>query len=232
MLLDTNDLVQLRIAVQGEWEPGTWRAISEHIGPGKVFVDVGAHVGYFSLKAAKAVGPQGRVLAVEPNPETLKVLRANVEANRDAMITVYPVACSESDGFLDLFAAARANTGASSLSKANAMHYGPVVNSYHVPTRRLDDLVRDSGVTRVDFVKIDVEGAELLVLKGAVATLDKFHPVLTIEMEPEQLKSMGATTDDVKQLLSAHGYALRHTYGSENNNSEFAYTGAAQPASK
>jgi FkbM family methyltransferase len=232
MLLDIDDLVQRRIVAVGEWEPETWRAMSEHIGPGKVFIDVGAHIGYFSLKAAKAVGSHGRVLAVEPNPETLKVLRANVEANRDTMVTVYPVACSESDGFLDLFAAARANTGASSLAKANAMHFGSVVNSYHVPTRRLDDLVRDSGVTRVDFVKIDVEGAELLVLKGAGATLDRFHPVLTIEMEPKQLKSMGATTDEVKKLLRDHGYTLRHTYGSENNNSEFVYTEAAQPATK
>lgn len=196
-----------------------------NIGRGGVFVDVGAHVGYYSLKAANVVGPSGHVLAIEPNPDTLPTLRANIQANGDNMIAVEPVACSDSEGMLTLFAAPRENTGASSLSKANASHAGIATKSFQVRSRPLDALVDENQLTRVDVIKIDVEGAELLVLKGAQRTLDRYHPVIIMELEAEQLKSMGTSSAEVIQFLRSHGYTLRHSFGgAEDNNSEFAFT--------
>jgi FkbM family methyltransferase len=232
MLLDPNDLVQSYIMAYGAWEPETWNAMSKHLGSGGVFVDVGAHIGYYTLKAAQVVGSQGRVLAIEPNPDTLPILRENVAANHDAMVTVEPVACSDSDTTLELFSAAGANSGESSLSRKNAEQAGALKASYHVPARRLDAIIQACGVLRLDLLKIDVEGAELLVLKGAQETLDRFHPVVTMELEESQLISMGTTVAAVTEWLRDRGYTVLTSIGRENHNTEFVYTGRPTPLSK
>ncbi|HEY1207223.1 MAG: FkbM family methyltransferase [Bryobacteraceae bacterium] len=222
MRLDPSDYLDHTILVTGAWEPDTWNGLSQSIPKGGVFVDLGAHVGYYSLKAAAMVGPSGRVLAVEPNPETLRKLRANIRESGAAQVVVEPVACSDSEGVVDFFASPRENTSASSMSKVNAAQGNSVSATYRVRTRRLDDIVRESGVTRVDVIKIDVEGAELLVLKGAGETLDRYHPVVEVELIDEQLASMGASSAQVIAFLRSHGYAVRHVYG-EFHNTEFAF---------
>src|SRR4029079_15963064 len=126
---------------------------------------------YYSLKAAAVVGASGRVIAVEPNPPTIKELEDNVRESGAKVISVQPVAAADAEGTLDLFAAPRANTGQASLSKANASQGGQPVADFHVRARPLDDIIRDVGVSRVDVMKIVVEGAEMLVLKGSVGTL-------------------------------------------------------------
>jgi len=222
MRLDPSDYLDHTILVTGAWEPDTWNGLSQSIPKGGVFVDLGAHVGYYSLKAAAMVGPSGRVLADEPNPETLRKLRANIRESGAAQVVVEPVACSDSEGVVDFFASPRENTSASSMSKVNAAQGNSVSATYRVRTRRLDDIVRESGVTRVDVIKIDVEGAELLVLKGAGETLDRYHPVVEVELIDEQLASMGASSAQVIAFLRSHGYAVRHVYG-EFHNTEFAF---------
>ena len=208
MWLDPYDFVSRVILGTGEWEPQTWHAMEPHVPVGGTFVDVGAHIGWYSLKAAKAVGPKGRVIAVEPNHETLLRLRDNIRASgASAVIVVAPVACSDSETTLNFYAAPRANTGESSLSLASASEEGPVAASYQVRARRLDDIVREVGVTRVDAVKIDVEGAEFLVLKGAVETLDRYRPVVSVEVLDQGLKSMGSSVAEVMAFMRSHGYA-------------------------
>lgn len=231
MRLDPDDYLDHTILVTGVWEPDTWKGLAEHIPKGGVFVDVGAHVGYYSLKAAAMVGPTGRVLAVEPNPETIRRLRANIRESGASQVAVQPVACSDSEGVVDFFASPRENTSASSMSKVNAAQGGSVRATYHVRTRSLDAIVRDSGVTRVDVIKIDVEGAELLVLKGAGETLDRYHPVVGVELIDEQLINMGASSAEVIRFFRSHGYAFRHTYG-EFHNTEFAFTPGVSGESK
>ena len=224
MWLDPEDLISRMILVDGVWEPRSVEMLAAHLPAGATFVDVGAHIGYYSLEAASKVGNTGHVIAVEPNPDTLRVLRMNLEANHAAIVTVAPVACSDAESTLDLYEAAEANTGESSLSKSNASQAGSIAHTYKVRARPLDDIVRESGVTRVDAIKIDVEGAEYLVLKGAEATLDRFHPVLVIEIVDQQLRSMGASAGQVRAFLTAHGYREgRHSM----LNVEFLY-GAAQ----
>jgi FkbM family methyltransferase len=208
MWLDPYDYVSGSILWSGEWEPKTWHALEQHVPVGGTFVDVGAHIGWYSLKAAKAVGPKGRVIAVEPNHETLLRLRDNIRASgASAVIVVAPVACYDSETTVNFFAAPRANTGESSLSSTNASQQGAVAASYQVRARRLDDVMREAGVTRVDAVKIDVEGAEFLVLKGAVETLDRYRPVVAVELIDRQLKSLGASVEEVMAFMRSHGYA-------------------------
>lgn len=206
MLLDPNDLVSQVILKTGTWERDSWQALQKHLHPGATFVDIGAHIGYYSLKATVPLGPSGRVLAIEPNPETLRKLRANIAASRARIITVEPVACSGSESIVELFAGPSTNTGETSLSRANASQDGPSTATYRVRARPLDAIIREAGVSRVDAVKIDVEGAELMVLKGAQDTLDRFHPVVLAEVVESQLREMGASSAELIAFLQAHGY--------------------------
>src|SRR6266566_3248356 len=96
MRLDPYDLVSRTILETGEWEPDSVQAVADHLSPGATFMDVGAHIGYYSLKAAGMVGPHGHIIAIEPNPQTLPVLRSNIEASDARAVSVWPVACAAS----------------------------------------------------------------------------------------------------------------------------------------
>jgi hypothetical protein len=126
---------------------------------------------------------------------------------------VYPVACSDHESTLVLYSAPRANTGQTSLSRDNAAQGGTVAAEFRVRARPLDSIVLDDGVQRVDVIKVDVEGAETLVLRGAQWTLDRFHPVVVVELIEKQLQSMGTSSAELRRLLAAHGYVARAEAG-------------------
>ena len=206
MKLDPEDLGPLQILKTGQYETASFGMLRQHLPAGATFVDVGANFGIYALRAAPLVGPAGHVIAVEPNPEALLLLQANIAASDAGMVAVAPVACSDSESTLDLYVAPKANSGETSFSRTNASQEGAIAHTYRVRTRPLDDIIRESGVTRVDAIKIDVEGAEYLVLKGAQQTLDRFHPTLLVEMVERQLRQMGTSSAELKDMLHAHGY--------------------------
>jgi hypothetical protein len=88
-----------------------------------------------------------------------------------------------------------------------------VAAEFRVRARPLDSIVLDDGVQRVDVIKVDVEGAETLVLRGAQWTLDRFHPVVVVELIEKQLQSMGTSSAELRRLLAAHGYVARAEAG-------------------
>lgn len=204
--LDPRDLVPVNILRTGEWQPEVWKSLLPSLNEGSVFLDVGAHIGYFSLKAAPRVGKTGRVVSFEPNPGTVQLLRDNVAANGRDNIVVEPVACTDREQTLELYAAPRANTGASSLSSDNAGIDGTMPKSYSVRGRPIDDVVRELGLTRVDAIKIDVEGAEGIVLRGTSNTLRRFHPRVVMEVVADQLAKFKTTPADLAALMKAAGY--------------------------
>lgn len=213
MHLDPYDALGLRALSFGDFEPATLREVLRRLPVGGTFVDVGANIGWYSLKTAKAVGPKGHVIAVEPNRKTLVELRDNLRASgAESVVAVVPEACSDSEGTLTFYASPRRNTGESSLSLANATQEGPAAASYPVRARRLDDILKESGVDRVDAIKIDVEGAEFLVLKGATETLDRYRPVVILELIDRQLRAMGSSVKEVLAFMQSHGYPPGKTY--------------------
>lgn len=221
-LLDPRDLVPLTILRTGEWQPEIWEALLPNLREGSVFLDVGAHIGYFSMKAARKVGRTGRVLSFEPNPETLKLLNDNVARNHAENITVEPVACTEREQTLTLYAAPVANTGASSLARSNAeIAPGESAHGYQVRGRPIDDVVRELNLQRVDAIKVDVEGAEVSVLRGAANTLKRFHPKLIIEVVPAQLASFQTTPEDIASWLREAGYNRSRRLRPEENDWEW-----------
>ncbi len=205
--LDPRDLVPSVILKTGEWQPEVWDSIASSLPKDGVFYDVGAHIGYFSMKAALRVGPAGRVVSFEPNPETVALLRDNAHANHFDNVVVEPIACTEREQMLTLYAAGEANTGASSLSADNAtIQRGQTPRPYSVRGRPIDDVTNELKLTRVDAIKIDVEGAEGLVLRGALETLKRFHPKVVMEVVARQLASFQTTPEDLSALMRGAGY--------------------------
>jgi FkbM family methyltransferase len=132
---------------------------------GGTFLDVGAHAGYFSLVAADLVGPTGRVYAVEPNPRTFAALERHLVSNGVAQVQAHLCGLSTTAGTLRLHAPPGAlDYNATMLPRAD----WEVVE---VPARRLDECVAAWGVERIDLMKMDVEGAEPLVVAGGAEIL-------------------------------------------------------------
>ncbi|HLG99683.1 MAG TPA: FkbM family methyltransferase [Bryobacteraceae bacterium] len=204
--LDPHDLIPLEILRTGRWQPEIWSAIAPSLPEGGVFFDVGAHIGYFSMKASRKVGAGGRVLSFEPNPETLRLLRDNISANHAGNITVEPIACTDQEETLTFYAANVVNTGASSLSSENATVAPGAPKPYNVRGRPIDDVVGELGLSRVDAIKVDVEGAEVSVIRGAMRTLERFHPKVVIEVSPRQLASFHTAPEDLAALFKSAGY--------------------------
>jgi len=206
--LDPTDYVAREILIQDVWQREVWQSISNGLSTGGVFLDVGSHIGYDTLKASVIVGPSGKVISFEPNPNTLKELNANIAASRAANVIVEPIACTDKEQTLTLFdATSEGNSGGSSLSLANAdeLRKG-TLPSYTVKGRPIDAVVRELGLTRLDVVKVDVEGAEYLVLQGARETLQRFHPKLVMEVIPSQLANMNTSVEELRALIKELGY--------------------------
>lgn len=207
LFLDPRDLIMRTILETGEWEPENWQAISTSLSEGAVFLDVGAHIGYDSLKAAVKVGKSGLVVSFEPNPDTLKLLRDNVAASNAANVIVEPIACTDREQMLTLYGGPEDNTGTASLSRQNVEFFSSAPpRQFTVRGRPIDDVVRELGLKRVDVIKVDVEGAEYYVLRGARETLRRFHPKVVVEIIPRQLAAMQTKVEDVVSLLREAGY--------------------------
>ena len=179
--------------------------------PGDRCVDIGAAGGAHLLVMAAQAGPTGRVLGVEPRPRSFAVLRRIVQlAGLGRQVTLAPVALGDRSDDLDLrvpVVPTRAHLrGSTSDADTAAAFAGLPARRISVPTRRLDDLVTATGLERVDVVKCDVEGAELLVLAGATRVLSELRPIVVIEADDLHQRRFDATAQDVVDTITVHGY--------------------------
>lgn len=157
--------------VMPDFEPWMWRYL--RLKEGDVFVDVGAHVGKYTVTAAKIVGPRGLVVAIEPHPENYKALVRSVRLNGLRNVVALNIAAWDRDCELELFFAES--------SGRHTVKEGGGRGSVKVRARALDDVLEEVEVPRVDVVKVDVEGAEVEVLRGLSRTIRKFRPLVVFE---------------------------------------------------
>jgi len=179
----------------------------ETIGSGATVVDVGAHIGAFSLLAGRRVGPKGRVLAFEPSPKTYALLERNLRANGLPWIKARPVAIADADAEVDLYVADDPGNNPS----ADTLTSRPGRRAVRVRTLRLDDVLAEENVERVDVLKIDAEGAELRVLDGAAKTLARTRR-LVMEVHPPAVDPA-----EVRRRLEALGFSCRTVLDSEHS---------------
>ena len=160
----------------GTAEPHLQKAIKEFVAAGDTVYDIGAHIGYVSLSLAKRVGPTGSVIAFEPVPRNVDLLRRNIEVNGLKNIQLMDVAASDQRG------ETRIRMGENPSMASMVWHKNdPSVSEMVVRTVAIDDLVEAGDFKHPRFVKIDVEGAEGFALKGMRRTLAASRPVVFIE---------------------------------------------------
>lgn len=156
--------------------------------PGMTVVDVGANIGYYLLLFESVIGPSGHVLLIEPSPENLPQLRRTMVINGFANASLEAIAIGAQEGVVGLRSGI--NSGVAAVDEA----------PYQVPIRPLDAVAPD----RVDVIKIDVEGFELDVLRGAAAVLERDRPSLFLEVHPHILARFGtdmaALMDEVRRF--------------------------------
>lgn len=169
--------------------------------PGMVTVDVGANLGFHTLGMARRVGAGGRVHALEPDPDHLRLLTRAVRESGVTNVVLHDAAATDATGTARLYLAA-ANRGDNRLVAAEESRA-----FIDVRTVRVDDLV--AAESRVDFVKIDAQGAEVEVLRGMSETLRRPGMQLLCELSPGLLARAGHGRDAFFAPLRAHGFAPR-----------------------
>jgi FkbM family methyltransferase len=185
----------------GRADPMLFDVVREHLGPGDRAWDVGANVGLFSFAAAARCGREGGVLAIEADTWLVGLLRrsAALPGNRPYGVEVLPAAVSDSNDLARFNIAVRGRAANYLDSAGGSSQSGGVLESQLVPTVTLDWLLERFPAPR--FVKIDVEGAELAVLRGATRLLAEARPAILCEI-------FGEARPRVDALLRAAGYTL------------------------
>lgn len=180
--------------IKGSYGPDEVAAFRQLIKPGDVVLDVGAHVGYFTMLAARLVGRQGRVIAFEPLPVNLAYLRQHQRVNRLDNVDILPLAVGGTQREMTL--ALRGGSGRGRLESGR--HAGP-----RVRVTSLDALLRSGRLPEPDFIKMDVEGAETEALQGAAELLGRCRPTMLLSVH-------GQRGHGSKAILTSLGYRLSH----------------------
>lgn len=198
---DLGDWLGQYVYLTGVYEPPTAHVISTMLSPGDTFIDVGANSGFFTLLASSQVGPTGRVLSFEPLPSMRSRIKENLSLNGMENVTLYGVALSNTVGEVNFYEGPQGHKGISSMrpiSEASTI--------LQVPTIPLDDLA--DKVQSVKLIKIDVEGAEQLVIQGMANLIAQHHPNLIIEITDQYLKPFGHNAQGLSDSLCSLGYRM------------------------
>jgi FkbM family methyltransferase len=210
LLCDAADAAVTPGLRSGTYEPHLTAVFERYCRPGMTVVDVGANLGYFSLLASKLVGTGGSVVALEPNSENCRLLLSSLRLNGVSNVELLPVAADTASGWAYYSTHVGSNGG--------FVDDGDLLSRFGtvVPTFRLDDLVD----RKVDFLKMDVEGAEGRVVQGATRILEKDRPIVTTELKEEMLQRVsGRSVADYLGYFGALGYLpslLDKETGAEN----------------
>jgi len=193
-------MMPLITAQHGRWEVAESDQLRALLRPGMTFLDVGAHVGYMTLLGVRAVGPSGRVIAVEASPANVALLRRNLKANGAADVEVVAAAASDRSGILGL-SLSPWNTGD---NRAYAVPEMPVVE---VRAVRLDDVL--AADVHIDVVKLDTQGTDHRAVRGMAATIARCRPVLVVEFWPLGIAESGDDPLAVVDQYTAMGLEVR-----------------------
>jgi FkbM family methyltransferase len=210
MRLTLSEEVDRLIYFWGAYEPNESWIIQQVLRDGDTFVDIGANIGYFTLLGSRCVGSYGRVIAFEACPDTASRLAGNLERNNVENVIVHAVALGDQDRMVRIGRIYAQNAGMNTLRCE-----GRALESWQVPMRRLDDILE--GTESIRLVKMDIEGAELMALRGFERGLRAPDaPDILCEVTDRYLRDLGGCAEDLMQVMRDCGYsafAFRHKTG-------------------
>lgn len=188
-------IAKLLYVFREQYEPEVlW--LKDSLRPGDVFIDVGASLGIYSLVASRRVGEAGKVIAFEPSQVFYPILEENLVMNACENLVPFRIALSNGEYEATLY------------THPDPTRYslGGLGQGERVQTRKLGDVLNELGVGRLDFIKMDVEGAEELVLLGAAEIIRELRPVIIFEINHAAAGMLRLSPEGAKNLLSEWGY--------------------------
>jgi FkbM family methyltransferase len=207
MILDTNDHLARRLRCEEAFEPEVRQEFERIASRGVNVVDIGANIGYYTILASRLAGPDKRVFSFEPQANMVNKLRRNIEANALRNVEVFSCALADKPGTVAF------NLPAEGIEAFGSMHANgrfKVAKTVDVETDRLDDVLERLGNPKIGLVKMDAEGAELLILRGAAKLLSSpDKPDLIFEANEVNCKPFGYCVFDMLQYVHSFGYKLR-----------------------
>jgi FkbM family methyltransferase len=199
--------------VRGTYEPPIQQAIAANLAPGDAFFDIGANIGFFSLIAARRVGPRGQVYAFEPVPRNAAAVAESARLSGFDTIRVFAEAAGATSGRGQLLLAH--HIGGAALASAGAPP--DMSGRLEVSIVAIDDAIAQRGLRPPSLVKIDVEGAEIDVLGGMTQTLRRHRPKLIYEVDDATREGLDRKARRIAEFLAAAGYALESLPASYDN---------------
>lgn len=199
-----NDWLDDVIFAVGAEDHSCLRVVERLLQPGMTVFDIGAHHGFYTLLASTKVGSEGLVVAFEPSPRERKRLHQHLLLNRCSNVRVEPVAVGRGNGMEEFFVASGAY---SALNNLRGLPPDILNQTLPVKVITLDNYVEEQAIESVDFIKIDVEGAELHVLKGASSLLEKRpRPLVMCEFLDDLTERFGYRAGEIYDFLQDLGY--------------------------
>jgi FkbM family methyltransferase len=213
--LNLREGIDLSIYLFGRFEWPVGKALERHLRPGGTCIDIGANIGAHALPMAQAVGVKGLVLAFEPSDFAYPKLLRNLELNEELSRVVVPSQSFLSDSTRsespDVYASWPVVRSRN--EQRHLLHGGRKTSVERSCLITLDKALEDKDLTRLDLIKLDVDGNEFEVLQGARAVLDEFGPKILMEIAPYVHEEGDHSFDDLLSLLLHAGYALRDLSG-------------------
>ncbi|MBL7848369.1 MAG: FkbM family methyltransferase [Cyclobacteriaceae bacterium] len=195
--LDLSDYMEWLVFWGIQVEPR--RTLYQLVKPGSIVIDVGANIGEVSMNLAQLVGPSGFVHSFEPDTATFRKLNRNVALNNFVNLRINPIGLGDRDEQLVLQTEVPSNRGGSRIHRH-------LSQGQRVQVITLDSYVTKQQPGPVSLIKIDVEGFELHVLRGAEHTLRQYKPVLFIELDDDNLRDQGDSATELVRFLEKRGY--------------------------
>lgn len=195
--LDLSDYMEWLVFWGIQVEPRN--TLHQLVKSGSIVIDVGANIGEVTMNLAQLVGPSGFVHSFEPDIDTFGKLSRNLSLNKFTNIRISPLGLGDRDEQLVLEAQVSSNRGGSRIHRHHSQ-------GQRIQVTTLDSYVAAQTVGPVSLIKIDVEGFELHVLRGAEQTLRQCKPVLFIELDDDNLRDQGDSASELVQFLEGQGY--------------------------
>ena len=213
-LLDLNEGIDFSIFLLGSFEPDAVRCFERRVMPGDVVVDIGANIGAHTLRLAHLVGQSGRVLAFEPTAYAHAKLRANLDLNPELIqrVSLRQLLLADTPG-AEVPEAICSSWPLAHESGLHPEHLGKPRSTEGAGCSTLDEAVAAAGVETVAFIKLDVDGHELSVLRGGTQTLRKSRPVILVELCPHVCVEHGYPFAELVACLTGLGYRFESLDG-------------------
>lgn len=208
--LDLSEGIDFAIYLLGLFERSTVKTYTKLLSFGDTVLDIGANMGAHTLPLAHAVGPQGKVIAFEPTAYAYHKLIRNISLNPalEPRIRAEQLMLLDRDELLSC-PSLYSSWGLNNIKTSrHPKHLGQLMSTNGAMGVKLDDYVARSGLKRIDFIKIDVDGNECTVLRGALQTLKAHRPKILMEFMPYGLKENGTSLEELVELLKSTEYNI------------------------